>query len=1126
VRTTALVAFVPPGTQPEGSSAVTLITGDRVFLTRLPDGTSQVAVTPGPGRSHIAFVQSSHARKGKEEIRVVPSDAAPLLAAGRLDPRLFNITALVHDGFGDSKRTSLPLILTNSSSAMHAHIMAVASSSQPLASISGHAAVIAKDNAGTFWSTLVGANAATKTTALLTTNATAKVWLDGVAYPLLDQSVPQIGTPTAWQLGLTGKGVTVALLDTGVKLDHPDLVGRIAEAKDFTGTQPTASDDVGHGTHCAGIIAGSGAASHGKYKGVAPEATLIEGKVCGTNSCSESAIIAGMEWAAPKARIVSMSLGSDDASNGADALSQAANNLTTQYGSLIVAAAGNHDSITTDGLQSVGAPAAADLVLAVASVTKQDTMSDFSNRGLRIGDYAVKPEIAAPGSNIVSTRAPGTPVGDISPVDDYYTTLSGTSMATPHVAGAAALLAQLHPEWKAAELKAALISTAKPLTGTTLADDGVGRVDVARAVTQKLYASTGTLSFGFVSWPHTVAPVAKTITYHNDGDEAVTLKLTVAVSALDGSTTPAPVGLFQVNASALTVPAHGSADATLTFNPSAFGSAGGLFGGMLSASDGTHLVDVAMDAYGELESYNLTVERVGYSASDTQGYVQAFNPATGDWPTIQYDGVNTSVLRLPKGTYDINQLDYAHSTDTPAGATIGATFASEPNVDLSADRTVTFDFRRRREVSASVDNRSAVTLFHGMLLTSKLGANFGGLSISSGDPNFVGLPFSKMYAIPTQKTVTGHDLQFVYHAIVADPTTTTPDAAQAFYPGSYNLIFHSEEKIPQQLSYRAHDWQLASIFTDYHAQDVSTFGLSLDFSSQPVGPIMGSYIPFPSRRLEFYTAESAIQWRHTRTFVAPNGDADNELASVPQSYSPGPRHVDWNSGPIGVALGPQGVLRAINTLGVFVFPFSPGAAEADHYRLFGFPSDDGVFGSTTLSYNGNTVTKRVPGFGLFVVPPEDTAYTLTVNATRKTPPQKTAHTLLGTQMSATWTFHSQAPASNTQAVAQSIMVVRASGLLDMNDVAPAGELYPLALTVERQMGAPASEVTGLSLEVSYDDGQTWQSAPLFTYREHGLALLAHPNAPGFVSLRLGAKDAAGNSVTHTTIRAYAIGPLK
>src|SRR5205823_11255839 len=140
------------------------------------------------------------------------------------------------------------------------------------------------------------------------------------------------------------------------------------------------------------------------------------GKVCVLDGCSESAIIAGMEWAAPRARVVNMSLGSTTGTDGSDPMSVALNNLTAQYGTLFVAAAGN-SGLSLD----VSSPASADAALAVASVTKQDAMSDFSTRGPRLGDYAVKPDIAAPGGGIIAARAIGTPVGDIDPIDDNYT---------------------------------------------------------------------------------------------------------------------------------------------------------------------------------------------------------------------------------------------------------------------------------------------------------------------------------------------------------------------------------------------------------------------------------------------------------------------------------------------------------------------------------------------------------------------------------------------------------------------------------------------------------------------------------------------------------------------------------
>jgi subtilisin family serine protease len=122
------------------------------------------------------------------------------------------------------------------------------------------------------------------------------VWLDGQRKLSLDVSVPQIGAPAAWKAGLDGAGVTVAVLDSGIDATHPDLKDQISQARNFT-TVPDTDDTVGHGTHVASTIAGTGAASGGRYRGVAPGAKLLVGKVC-TDVCEDSDILAGMAWAA------------------------------------------------------------------------------------------------------------------------------------------------------------------------------------------------------------------------------------------------------------------------------------------------------------------------------------------------------------------------------------------------------------------------------------------------------------------------------------------------------------------------------------------------------------------------------------------------------------------------------------------------------------------------------------------------------------------------------------------------------------------------------------------------------------------------------------------------------------
>src|SRR5690606_437596 len=144
----------------------------------------------------------------------------------------------------------------------------------------------------------------------------------------------------------------------------------------------------------------------------------------------------------------------------------------------------------------------------VAAVDKFDEMAQFSSRGPRLGDDAPKPDIAAPGVRIVAARAAGTAMG--TPVDDFYTAASGTSMATPHVAGAAAIVAQLHPQLTGAQIKGLLMNAAADLGHDPFAQ-GAGRVDLGRAVDPAIFPS-GHVAFGRLVYPHD-EPQARTLTY-------------------------------------------------------------------------------------------------------------------------------------------------------------------------------------------------------------------------------------------------------------------------------------------------------------------------------------------------------------------------------------------------------------------------------------------------------------------------------------------------------------------------------------------------------------------------------------------------------------------------------------
>ncbi|CAL9285498.1 S8 family serine peptidase [Streptomyces sp. SudanB182_2057] len=242
---------------------------------------------------------------------------------------------------------------------------------------------------------------------------------------------------------LTGQGVRVAVLDTGVDTGHPDLAAHITGTASFVPGQ-SVQDGNGHGTHCVGTAAGPAEPQHGPRYGVAPEAQILAGKVLSNQgSGSDGQILAGIAWALSQgAKVISMSLGAPVSLGQlfSPVFESLAKRVITA-GTLIVAAAGN------DG-GPVNHPANCPSILAVAALGKALDVAPFSCRGQ--GLVGAEINIAAPGVDVRSAW----------PMPQVYNTISGTSMATPHIAGIVALLAQGAPEATAADLKKRLLSGA------------------------------------------------------------------------------------------------------------------------------------------------------------------------------------------------------------------------------------------------------------------------------------------------------------------------------------------------------------------------------------------------------------------------------------------------------------------------------------------------------------------------------------------------------------------------------------------------------------------------------------------------------------------------------------------
>ncbi|MFF9620431.1 S8 family serine peptidase [Streptomyces griseosporeus] len=648
------------------SRTVTLVTGDRVTVTDLGGGKRTVSVERPRGATGAV-----RTRVADGEITVVPDEALPYLRAGRLDRRLFDVGGLIRQGLTDDRTGELPLIVTYGKGA-RAAVPGGAERTRALPSVRG--AAVEADKGRGFW------RAVTRQAGV------AKVWLDARVTADMAESNAQIGTPAAWEAGLTGKGVTVAVLDTGVDLTHPDLAGRVTATRSFVEGQDVA-DRNGHGTHVTSTVGGSGAASDGVERGVAPGATLAVGKVLGDQgSGSESQIIAGMEWAARevRARVISMSLGSTEPSDGTDPMAAALNTLSAETGALFVVAAGN-----TGTPSSIGSPGAADAALTVGAVDSADRAAWFTSAGPRHGDNALKPDLSAPGVGILAARS------QLAPGSGAYTSMDGTSMATPHVAGAAALLAEEHPDWTGVQLKDALMSTSKQLDASAY-QLGAGRVSVPDAVGARVTA-TGSADLGFVSWPYAAdKPVTRTVTYTNSSDSPA--ELTLSVTGL-------PDGVATLADTALTVPAHGTAATTVTGD--GLRAPVGESSGQILAADahGTVLAHTAVGLVKEEERYTLTVHVTGRDGTPTAADLAVQRLAEGVDPFPAHVGDSGTLrLRLAPGTYSLTSfLDVpgSHGADS-----LGLGFLAAPEVTLDRDREVTLDGRRLREIRAAVDRRT------------------------------------------------------------------------------------------------------------------------------------------------------------------------------------------------------------------------------------------------------------------------------------------------------------------------------------------------------------------------------------------------------------------------------------
>ncbi len=679
-----------------GGRLVTLVTGDRVLVGAGEPGRETVTMVPGPDSPSDAV----QIRRAGDRTYVLPAAAQPFLAAGTLDPGLFDVTGLIAQGYGDEGRSTLPLIVQYADADAGARAagreLPGGTVTGTLNSIDAVAVDQDKDTASQFWATFSQAAGAG---ARAGADAISHVWLDGTVRASLDESVPQIGAPQAWENGYAGAGAVIAILDTGVDATHPDLSGQVVAEQNFSMSDDTV-DRFGHGTHVASIAAGTGAASDGGFRGVAPEARLISGKVLDDYGSGQmSDVIAGMEWAVEQgADVVNLSLSSEP-TDGQDPAALAVDRLTEESGVLFVTSAGN----AGPGRETVASPATANAALAVGAVDGDDVLAPFSSRGPRLTDGAVKPEITAPGVEITAARSTTLGDGGVGePSDDPYLALDGTSMAAPHVAGAAAILAGQHPDWSASQLRAVLMSTAAPTPEISIYEQGAGRVDVAGATTVSVVPSEGELEFGYYRWPHDdIEPVTREVTYTNVSDAPVTVDVAVTTTGAE----PPPEGSITVTPSELAIPAGGTATATVTVD--ATGLDPGNYEAAVVATDSQtqRSVRIPVGWFVEPEMYDVTVRLVDRAGAPASGEVEVVDVEQGSW-TVEPVQDGSATLRLPPGTYSFGSFLYRAAADDRSRE---YTLVTEPEVEVTGPADVTLDAQGAAPVRTTVRGAESAT---------------------------------------------------------------------------------------------------------------------------------------------------------------------------------------------------------------------------------------------------------------------------------------------------------------------------------------------------------------------------------------------------------------------------------
>ncbi|MFC9386943.1 S8 family peptidase [Streptomyces venezuelae] len=1099
-----------------GITTVTLITGDRIAVGAGSDGrpTYTVAPVPGVNRTGVTFALTTVGT----DTYIVPSDVADLTGpASILDRELFNVTKLVAQGFDDTRTDSLPLIVQRADGGAVNGVPGL-DRGRSVGVLGAHAVHLRKSAVGAFGQELADAGTTAAPAAAVKAAkdrgrvaprrqldrgagplaGVSRIWLNGkVRTQDLDANLGQVKAPGAWDAGVTGKDVKVAVLDSGIDAGHPDLAGKVDAQVNFT-TTPSMTDVVGHGTHVAGTIAGTGAAAGGARKGVAPDARLLIGKVLGDDGSGDLAwTIQGMEWAAEQgADVVNMSLGAGP-TDGSDPVSQALNEISEEHGTLFVVAAGN----TGPGPSTVSTPATADAALAVAAVDSTGAVAPFSSRGPRVGDSGMKPEIAAPG---VAITAPKSSAMKATTPDPRYVSMSGTSMATPHVAGVAALLRQKHPDWSGSRLKAVLMGTAADASGGLHAV-GAGQADAVAALGATIVPDTGKAEFHLGGSQETSS---RTITLTNTGDSPRTLALGTRTTDSD-----VPAAALTVSPATATVPAGGSVTATVTVDGSKFGMTN-LAGAVTVIPDSGSPLALPVSAT-RTRWLTVTAKRTD-GAPGSAAFVTVLNQRDGTYTTGTLGASGTARVPIQPGPVSVTAT--IQETDATGGP-----ISSIVTEDVTAAASeVVLDAGTAVPIGAQVNGstREEMALFH-LFRYNNDARTYTSNGLLAGGA-YGAIERGQLRISPTDGDQPAGSVGLDEHWVLADADSSNSagDATRIF-----DLVYH-RDTVPAEPVHRLDQEdvkRLARVDTDIHSLNEDAHRNQL--ATTVVGPhvnglntVTPSYVRAPLRQTR-YTSTDGLQWTKQGwhiDMVADGGSLSANLIGPRKTYEPGRRYSEsfW-----GGPLGSTG--KATLTGGTLSTSFTGMVDSGGHtgsWAEFTVPAQSTsyarLFRNDVLVRSGSLSAVTVDGT-------DPARYRIERGDDSK------SVFPMGGRVFTTWTTEPVA-ASGTTAVGLPLLNLGWHGRdLDLANRATAGQDTTIDVRAVSAALDPADRTAaGAHASYTVDGGATWTPVDVRTLDRSGgyrFSVPGHALTSGtWIGLRFGAEDAAGNSVEQTLLRAFRV----